>query len=48
MGTLGIVITAHRRGHIEDPRQVLLDLRASGMWLSDAVFERALRLAAKR
>lgn len=44
MGTLGVVIAAHRRGHIEDPRQALLDLRASGMWLSDAVIERALRL----
>ena len=45
MGTLGLVIAAHRRGHIDDPRTVLLDLRASGMWLSDEVIERALRLA---
>jgi predicted nucleic acid-binding protein len=44
MGTIGVVIAAHRRGHIEDPRRVLLDLRASGMWLSDAVIEVALRL----
>jgi predicted nucleic acid-binding protein len=43
IGTLGIVIAAHRRGHIENPRQVLLDLRTSGMWLSDSVIERALR-----
>lgn len=45
IGTLGVVIAAHRRGHLDDPRQVLLDLRASGMWLSDTVIERALRLA---
>ena len=43
IGTLGIVIAAHRRGRIENPRKVLLDLRASGMWLSDTVIERALR-----
>jgi predicted nucleic acid-binding protein len=46
MGTLGVVIAAHRRGGLEDPRQVLLDLRASGMWLSDRVIEAALLLAA--
>lgn len=44
MGTLGLVIAAHRRGHIEHPRQVLLDLRAAGMWVSDAIINRALRL----
>jgi predicted nucleic acid-binding protein len=48
MGTLGVVITAHRRGVIEDPRQVLLALRDRGMWLSDAVIEKALRLAGSR
>jgi predicted nucleic acid-binding protein len=45
MGTLGLVIAAHRRGVVEDPRQVLLELRASGMWLSDAVISRALAIA---
>lgn len=45
-GTLGVVISAYRRGHIEDPRPVLLELRAAGMWLSDVVIEGALRLAA--
>jgi predicted nucleic acid-binding protein len=43
IGTLGIVISAYRRGAVDDPRQVLLDLRAAGMWLSDVVIERALR-----
>src|SRR5437764_5701628 len=33
VGTLGVIISAHRRGHLNDPRQVLFDLRASGMWL---------------
>ncbi len=44
-GTLGVVIAAHRQGRIADPRQVLLELRAAGMWLSDAVIARALRIA---
>jgi predicted nucleic acid-binding protein len=48
MGTLGLVIAAHRRGHVEDPRQILLDLRASGMWLSDAVLDHALKFARKQ
>lgn len=45
IGTLGVVIAAHRRGRIDDPRTVLLDLRAAGMWLSSAVIARALRTA---
>lgn len=45
IGTVGLVIAAHRLGHIADARQALLDLRASGMWVSDAVIDQALRLA---
>lgn len=45
VGTLGVVITAHRQGRLTDPRSVLLELRAAGMWLSDAVIGRALRIA---
>lgn len=45
MGTLGIVIAAHRRGHVSDPRQTLLDLRTAGMWLSDSIIEKALQLS---
>lgn len=48
MGTLGIVIAAYRRRKIDDPRQVLLDLRAAGMWMSDKVIEGALQLASRR
>lgn len=48
VGTLGVVITAHRQGRIEDPRVVLMELRAAGMWLSDAVIARALRIAASK
>jgi predicted nucleic acid-binding protein len=45
VGTLGVIITAHRRGELADPRAVLLELRATGMWLSDTVIARALRTA---
>lgn len=45
VGTLGVIITAHRQGRLADPRSVLLELRAAGMWLSDAVIARALRIA---
>lgn len=45
IGTLGVVIAAYRHGHIRDPRAVLLELRSAGMWLSDAVIARALRVA---
>ena len=44
-GTVGLVIAAHRLGRIEDPRRTLLDLGASGMWISDAIIDQALRLA---
>lgn len=45
IGTVGLVIDAYRRGHLKDVREALLDLRASGMWISDAVIDRALSLA---
>jgi predicted nucleic acid-binding protein len=45
VGTVGLVIAAHRLGHIDDARRALLDLRAAGMWISDAVIDQALRLA---
>lgn len=45
MGTLGVVVAAHRRGVVKDVRQLVLELRSSGMWLSDAVIERVVRLA---
>jgi predicted nucleic acid-binding protein len=44
VGTVGLVIAAHREGRIDDARQALLDLRAAGMWLSDGVIDRALEL----
>lgn len=44
VGTLGVVIAAHRQGQIDDPRAVLMELRAAGMWLSDAAIARALRV----
>lgn len=45
VGTVGIVVTAQRRGVIQSARSVLLELRSAGMWLSDDVIERALRIA---
>ncbi len=45
IGTLGLVITAHKRGFIEDPKKVLLELRDAGMWLSEGVIHRALAIA---
>ena len=45
IGTIGLVIAAYRHGNLVDPRKALLDLRASGMWISDAVIKQALRLA---
>jgi len=45
IGTVGLVIAAHRLRRIDNPRKTLLDLRASGMWISDAVIDQALRLA---
>jgi predicted nucleic acid-binding protein len=45
IGTLGVIVSAHRKGAIGDPRAVLFELRAAGMWLSDAVIARVLRIA---
>lgn len=45
IGTVGVVVTAYRRGRVADPRAVLQELRGAGMWLSDAVITRALRIA---
>lgn len=44
VGTLGLIIRAHRQGRLADPRAVLQELRAAGMWLSDAAIARALRI----
>jgi predicted nucleic acid-binding protein len=48
MGTLGVAVAAFRRGEVDDLRQIFTELRAAGMWLSDTVIERALRLAQQR
>ncbi len=39
------VMASMSHGRIDDPRRVLLELRAAGMWLSDGVIARALRIA---
>jgi len=45
IGTIGVVVAAHRKGLVADPADVLSELRAAGMWLSDSVVARALALA---
>ena len=43
-GTLGLVLVAKQRGRIKAARPVLESMRASGMYLSDGVMNRALAL----
>ena len=43
-GTLGLVLVAKQRGKIKAARPVLESMRASGMYLSDGVMNRALAL----
>lgn len=43
-GTLGLVLTAKRRGQIPAARPVLEKLRQAGMYLSDRVLNQALAL----
>lgn len=43
-GTLGLVLTARKRGIIPHARPVLEKLRQSGMYLSDRILDRALAL----
>lgn len=42
-GTLGLVLIAKQRGEISAARPVLEELRQAGMYLSDAVLNRALK-----
>lgn len=43
-GTLGLILLAKQRGRIDAARPVLEAMRATGMYLSDAVLNRALSL----
>jgi predicted nucleic acid-binding protein len=43
-GTLGLVLTAKKRGMIPEARPVLEKLRQSGMYLSDHILNQALAL----
>ena len=43
-GTLGLVLTAKKRGMIPEARPVLEKLRQSGMYLSDRILSQALAL----
>jgi len=45
-GTVGILVTAKRLGHIAEVKSLLLDLRTrAGFWLADDVVRHALELA---
>lgn len=44
VGTLGLVLRAKRFGRIESARPLVIKLREAGMYLSDRVLDRALRL----
>ncbi len=46
-GTLGLILIAKRRGVIPEARPVLEQLRAAGMYLSNAVMNRALETVAE-
>jgi predicted nucleic acid-binding protein len=46
-GTLGLVLTAKKRGVIPEARPVLETLRRSGMYLSDRILNQALALVAE-
>lgn len=41
-GTLGLVLLAKQRGHISSARQLLIQLRQGGMYLSERVLNEAL------
>ena len=43
-GTLGLILTAKKRGVIPQARLVLENLRQSGMYLSDRILNQALKL----
>jgi predicted nucleic acid-binding protein len=43
-GTLGLILTAKKRGVIPQARPVLENLRQSGMYLSDRILNQALKL----
>ena len=42
-GTLGLLLIAKKRGHIPAARPILESMRRAGMYLSQAVLDRALR-----
>jgi predicted nucleic acid-binding protein len=43
-GTLGLILLAKQRGRIDAARPILEAMRATGMYLSDAVLDRSLTL----
>ena len=42
IGSIGILVAAKARGEVERLAPLLADLRASGLWMSDALVARVL------
>ncbi|MEM9088069.1 MAG: DUF3368 domain-containing protein [Cyanobacteria bacterium P01_F01_bin.53] len=47
-GTLGVLIKAKQKGHIDKIAPVIAQLQAQGMWLAESVVQKALSLAGER
>jgi hypothetical protein len=45
IGSVGVLLAARQRGHIQAPRPLLETIRRSGIHISDALVTEALRLA---
>jgi predicted nucleic acid-binding protein len=44
-GTVGVLLDAKTAGLVLSVRDALVELRAAGVWMSDSLFEEALRIA---
>ena len=45
LGTVGLILRAKQAGHISAVRPLLDALQGSGLWMSDALYQHALRRA---
>jgi predicted nucleic acid-binding protein len=45
IGTVGLLLRAKRRGHVQAVKPLLDRLQGSGFWMSEALCNRALDLA---
>jgi predicted nucleic acid-binding protein len=47
IGTIGLILVANKKGHIEKPIAYLEKLKETGFRIGDDLFEHAIRLAGK-